>query len=190
MKTSIVTDKLNTHYFITSTKLKLLTLLMVLLSSWGWGQTTLLSPTGDGGFENGTTFTANGWTAANTGGARLWQIGTGQTGYIGSRAAFIGDDATTVGSSGSSRPAVHLFRSVTIPSGATNIVLTFKYKQSAVDNTYDYLKVFFNTNTPVYGTVQSTGLLTTVDPSTSSTYASFTSVSTTIPNSNAGSTKI
>ncbi len=38
MKTSIVTNKLNTHYFITSTKLKLLTLLMVLFSSWGWGQ--------------------------------------------------------------------------------------------------------------------------------------------------------
>ena len=42
MKTSIVTNKLNTHYFITSTKLKLLTLLMVFLSSWGWGQTVTI----------------------------------------------------------------------------------------------------------------------------------------------------
>jgi hypothetical protein len=38
MKTSLVTNKLNTH-IITTTKMKLLTLLMVLLSSWGWGQT-------------------------------------------------------------------------------------------------------------------------------------------------------
>jgi hypothetical protein len=187
MKTSLVTNKLNTRFI--TTKTKLFTLIAVFLASFGWGQTTLLSPTGDGGFENGTSFSANGWTAANTGGNRLWQIGTGQSGYTGSRAAFIGNDATTVGTTTSSRPAVHLFRSVTIPSGATNIVLTFKYKQSAVDNTYDYLKVFYNSNTPSYGTAQTTGLLTTVDPTSSSPYASFTTVSTTIPNSNAGSTK-
>ena len=39
MKTSLVTNKLNTRFFITTTKMKLLTLLMVFLSSWGWGQT-------------------------------------------------------------------------------------------------------------------------------------------------------
>jgi len=179
------------NYLLSHTKqTKYFTCLLILLfSSMGWGQTTLLSQTGDGGFESGSTFTANGWTAANTGGNRLWQIGTGQPGYTGSRAAFIGNDATTVGTTSSSRPAVHLFRSVTIPSGATNIVLTFKYKQSAVDNTYDYLKVFYNSNTPSYGTAQTSGLLTTVDPTSSSPYASFTTVSTTIPNSNAGTTK-
>ena len=188
MKTSLVnTNKLHTCFI--TTKTKLLTLLVVFMASFGWGQTTLISPTGDGGFENGTTFSANGWTAANSGGNRLWQIGTGQSGYTGSRAAFIGNDATTVGTTGSSRPAVHLYRSVTIPSGATNIVLTFKYKQTAVDNTYDYLKVFYNSNTPSYGTAQTSGLLTTVDPTSSSPYSSFTTVSTTIPNSNAGSTK-
>ncbi|MBI2968056.1 MAG: hypothetical protein HYY40_09610 [Bacteroidetes bacterium] len=34
--------------------------------------TTSLSPTGDGGFETGTTFAANGWTAVN-GGSDNWQ---------------------------------------------------------------------------------------------------------------------
>jgi hypothetical protein len=28
-------------------------------------QTTLISPTGDGGFENGATFAANGWSVAS-----------------------------------------------------------------------------------------------------------------------------
>ena len=30
-----------------------------------FAQTTLISPTGDGGFANGGTFAANGWTAVN-----------------------------------------------------------------------------------------------------------------------------
>lgn len=163
--------------------------LQFLFVGGAWGQTTLISPTGDGGFESGTTFALNGWTAANTVGNRLWQLGTGQSGFTGSRAAFIGDNSTTVGSTSSARPAIHLFRSITIPSGATNIILSFKYKQSTVDNTYDYLKVFLNSNTPIYGTAQTTGLLTTVDPSSSNTYSSFTTVSVNIPLSNAGSTK-
>lgn len=29
-------------------------------------QTVLISPTGDGGFENGATFEANGWTVINS----------------------------------------------------------------------------------------------------------------------------
>ena len=49
--------------------------------------------------------------------------------------------------------------------------------------------MFYNSNTPLYGTAQTSGLLTTVDPTSSSPYSSFTTVSTTIPNSNAGSTK-
>ena len=31
----------------------------------GNAQTVLISPTGDGGFENGSTFVANGWSVSN-----------------------------------------------------------------------------------------------------------------------------
>jgi hypothetical protein len=155
-----------------------------------FGQTTIISPTGDGGFETGTTFAANGWIAANgSATTRVWYCGTGQTGYSGARAAMIGTSTTTVGTTTTSRPAVHLYRSVTIPAGATSISLSFKYKQATADNTYDYLKVFLNGNTPVYATAQTTGLLTTLDPSsTSNPYTNFANVNVTIPNSLAGTT--
>ena len=38
------------------------------------GQTTLISPTGDGGFENGATFAANGWQTVNPA-TDTWQVG-------------------------------------------------------------------------------------------------------------------
>lgn len=122
------------------------------------GQTVLISPTGDGGFENGTTFTDNGWSVSNGGNTlKVWQIGTGKSGYTGSRAAFIGDNATTVGTTTSAR-VVHLYKSITIPAGATNIALSFKYKQETADylatgpTFYDYIAVYTSTSVPVGGT--------------------------------------
>jgi hypothetical protein len=41
----------------------LLLIWVMLISFVSFTQTTLLSPTGDGGFETGTTAAANGWTA-------------------------------------------------------------------------------------------------------------------------------
>lgn len=38
-------------------------LLLVLLPFIGLSQTTIISPTGDGGFETGTDFASNNWTA-------------------------------------------------------------------------------------------------------------------------------
>ena len=64
----------------------------------GWGQTELISSTGDGGFETGSTFAANGWTALNNNNNRGWFCGTGQSGYSGARSAFIGTSSTNVGS--------------------------------------------------------------------------------------------
>ena len=151
------------------------------------GQLTLLSPTGDGGFETGTTFTANGWTAvqgSNT--TRVWQCGTGQTGFTGARSAFIGNNATTVGTTTSSR-TVHIYRSIAIPAGATSISLTFNYKQAVADNTYDYLRVSLLSTVPVNGTLPTTDILTTIDPTAAiTTYAAQTVI---IPNSYAGTTR-
>ena len=91
-------------------------------------QITLIDPATVGGFESATTFAGNGWSVANgVATTRVWYCGTGQAGYTGARAAFIGNSATNVGANTANR-VVHLYRPVTIPVGATNITLTFKYK--------------------------------------------------------------
>ncbi|MFM2265331.1 MAG: putative adhesin, partial [Bacteroidota bacterium] len=151
------------------------------------GQTTLISPTGDGGFETGTTFAANGWTAVQgSTTTRVWYCGTGQTGYTGSRSAFIGDNGTTVSTATASR-IVHIYRSITIPTGATNITLTFNYKQAIADNTFDYLRVSLLSTTPVNGTLPTADILTTIDPTSAIT--TYASQSVTIPSSYAGTTR-
>ncbi|RZJ76006.1 MAG: T9SS sorting signal type C domain-containing protein [Flavobacterium sp.] len=155
------------------------------------GQTVLISPTGDGGFENGTTFAANGWTAVNGTGntARVWYAGTGKSGYTGNRAAFIGNSTTTVGTSTASR-TVHLYRSITLPPGATNIALSFKYKQEVADvlgsTLYDYIAVYTSTAVPVSGTLP-TGT-PHFGPFPNVAVPNFANQSVTLPNSLAGTT--
>jgi hypothetical protein len=138
-------------------------LLILLFSSMGLGQTILLSPTGDGGFESGSTFTANGWTNIGSG-TRTWQLGTLGTQYAGSRHAYVG---STSSANGINSAAVHHFyKDFTIPAGATNVLLSYYIKFPAIDvsgsTIYDYLKVFntTNSNTPVSGTVPTTGYTT------------------------------
>lgn len=72
---------------------RLITLISVLLlwSGSSWGQTTLISPTGDGGFENGSTFLANGWTTVNDV-TNKWCVGTVSVPSAGTNAAFISND--------------------------------------------------------------------------------------------------
>ena len=53
--------------------------LMLLGIAQSYGQTTLISPTGDGGFETGGTFVANGWIESN-GANNPWVLGTVPTG--------------------------------------------------------------------------------------------------------------
>ena len=55
-----------------------------------WGQTVLLSPTGDGGFENGTSFGANGWTTVNAA-TNYWVVGTA-TSFAGTRSAYVSNN--------------------------------------------------------------------------------------------------
>ena len=165
----------------------ILLILGLLVSLFNFSQTSLLSPTGAGGFELGNTLTANGWTSVQgllT--TRIWQCGTGQAGYTGARAAFIGNFSATVGTTTAAR-TVHIYRSITIPAGATNISLTFKYKQAVADNTYDYLRVTLLSTIPVNGTLPTTDIITTIDPTVGIT--TYTTQNVTIPNSYAGTTR-
>lgn len=172
--------------------MKKIILFLALSSSFlSFGQVTLIDPAGDGGFETGATFDSNGWfTAQQSGANKKWYCGTGQTGFTGARAAFIGNSETTVGNNNSAR-TVHLYRPITIPAGATNIVLNFKYKQEVSDFTgstyYDYITVSTGTGTPTNGNLFTSGT-TQFGPYPNAAVLTFTNQTVTLPNSLAGTT--
>lgn len=174
--------------------MKKITLSLLLLSSlFGFSQVTLIDPAGDGGFETGATFASNGWlTAQQNGPNKKWYCGTGQEGFTGARAAFIGNNETTVGNNNSER-TVHLYRSITIPAGATNIILSFKYKQAVSDfvaatsTYYDYITVATGTDTPLNATAFTTGI-NHFGPFPNADLPDFTTQTVTLPNSLAGTT--
>lgn len=165
-------------------------LFFILVSNIIYSQ-TIISPTGDGGFETGTTFAANGWAAVNVGNAsRNWYVGTGQPGFTGTRCAFIGNSATLVGTNTSAR-IQHFYRSITVPAGATNIQLSFKYKQAAADfiapTYYDYIAVYTNNTTPPVGALPAGGTLA-FGPYPNTNITTFTTQNVTLPNALAGTT--
>ncbi|MFY7811516.1 MAG: hypothetical protein ACOVQ2_07285, partial [Flavobacterium sp.] len=85
-------------------------------------QTTLISPTGDGGFENGTTFASNGWTVTNSS-ANPWVLAPLTNGLITGNAAFISNNGTTPSYDVAGSCSNYFWRDVTIPAGETKIKL-------------------------------------------------------------------
>ena len=91
-------------------------------------QTTIISPTGAGGFELGTTFAANGWTSNfGTATQNQWVCSTGATaGFSGTRAAYVSNN--TAGTppphayAFNANRTTHLYRNITIPPGLTYLV--------------------------------------------------------------------
>lgn len=162
---------------------------MVLISASANSQ-VLISPTGDGGFENGTSFASNGWSAANGGNTnRNWYVGTGQAGYTGNRCVFIGNSATAVGANGSAR-IQHFYRPITVPAGATNIQLSFKYKQATLDYInpfyYDFVTVSTSATAPVGNTAPPGAMV--FGPYPNVAVPTFTTQSVTLSNALAGTT--
>ena len=165
--------------------------LLLLSSLTGFSQTVLIDPAGDGGFETGATFAANGWTEvgppSNTN--RRWYCGTGQSGFTGNRAAFIGNNETTVGTATGGKK-VHLYKSITIPAGATNIILNFKYKQEVSDYAgttyYDYINVLTGATVPLNNTDYAG--TSHFGPFPMTDLPTFTNQTVTLPNSLAGTT--
>ena len=130
---------------------------------------TLLSPTGDGGFEtSASNFPSNGWSIASQA-QNAWFNGSAVV-NSGSRAAYI----TTTGSAGAAATynkgttrVSHLYRDVIIPVGATNISLSFNWQGvgevSAGGIYYDFLTVSMipTSTVPVAATTLVTGALAT-----------------------------
>lgn len=144
------------------------------ISYFFYGQNSLIT-TSDGGFENTTSaFSNNGWTQVGTSG-RTWRVGTYGGAATGTKAAYWGS-ATVYG--GNANAAVgHFYRDITIPAGATSVYLNYKLKYPTVDNTFDYFYVFTtsNSNTPVNGTIPTTGY-TQQFVNTATAYSTFTSM--------------
>lgn len=156
----------------------ILSLVVCCLSVVAFGQTvTVLDPTGNGGFEAGTsTFAANGWSTAQSGVARVWQVGTAAGASSGTKAAYIGT-ASLYGSNAASSGIHHFYRDITIPAGATNVLLSFALRYTSVDNTYDYFYVYTTgtSGTPVAGSMP-VGTQRFVN--TATTYNAFTDMAT------------
>jgi len=159
-------------------------------------QTTIISATGDGGFETGATFAANGWTVVNGVPVNRWVCSTGATtGFSGTRCAYItnndagGPPPHTYTMTSAS--AVHLYRDVTFPSGETTITFSFSIRMTG-ETTWDRLLVYISNSTPsgtpTAGTPSSNGtsLAGYTLLSTQATASSWTSRSVTISAAQAG----
>jgi hypothetical protein len=168
-------------------------LLMLLICSLSFGQVTLISPTGDGGFETGTTFAANGWTSVASTNS-FWEVGTVTTAYAGSRSVYVANTAGTYSYLNSVARTSHFYRDVVIPSGATSITLSFYWKGSG-EAGWDRALIYTapNSVTPVINvpssssTTISGATLVWTQPSVQSTLA-YTLATVNLPNSLAGTT--
>ncbi len=105
-------------------------------------QTTLISPSGNGGFENGSTFVANGWSESS-GTNNPWFVGSViSDGLITGNSAYITNDGGTTNAYTPTNNATNFFwRDVTVPAGETKIILTFNWRQQGED-TWDIWQVF------------------------------------------------
>lgn len=118
-----------------------------------FSQTTLISPTGDGGFENGTSFTANGWTSVNPA-TDTWQIGSVPVVSSGANCAYVSANLGTAWTYSQLSVFNHIYKDVTIPVGENKITLNFRWKvggEGTTTSDWDNLKLFWapTTVTPV-----------------------------------------
>lgn len=145
-------------------------------------QTFLIDPSGDGGFENGTTFPANGWTLVNST-TNNWTLGTAtQPAGGGARTAYISNNSGTSNaySTGTSQ-TVHFYRSITVPVGATNVNLSFVLKSVGEQTNWDQLLVFrgtgaINAGTPSGTTTTLAGYTTIFTQNSTATWNTYQTV--------------
>ncbi|HEX8515270.1 MAG TPA: T9SS type A sorting domain-containing protein [Bacteroidia bacterium] len=108
----------------------------------GFAQTTLISPTGDGGFENGGTFAANNWSVSNSAN-NPWVIGvSGAVAPVTGNSAFISNDGGVTNAYTQGNNATNYFwRDITVPAGETKIILSYNWRSQG-EASYDIIQVF------------------------------------------------
>ena len=116
-------------------------------------QSVLIDPLGEGGFENGSDFTSNGWTLINNASNinSNWYIDTAISNgeWImpsASRCAFVSDSlgaSWTYNTGVTTLPStVHFYRDVTFPAGETNMQLSFDILCNGEGYNYDVFYVW------------------------------------------------
>ncbi|HCY89268.1 MAG TPA: hypothetical protein DHV17_03315, partial [Chitinophagaceae bacterium] len=121
----------------------LLLSLAAMFSNPAMSQTTVLSATGDGGFETGGTIALNSWNTANAT-VDGWVVGTAAAASNGTNAAYVSNNGTAWAYSQVSTIS-HLYRDFTVPAGESVVTLTFKWKaggEGSGTSDWDNLKVF------------------------------------------------
>ncbi|RXR21966.1 GEVED domain-containing protein [Flavobacterium stagni] len=105
-------------------------------------QTQLINPNGDGGFELGTSFTANGWSAVF--GTNLsWNTGNVPGWFTGARGAYISNDAgTSWAYTTTTANRASIYKDVTFPAGLAAATLTFDFRANGNDGDWDNLLVY------------------------------------------------
>lgn len=156
---------------------KALAVSMILFSVTITFSQTLISPTGDGGFELGTTFLANGWTVVNGTQNNKWYLGSVAGASSGNNSAYISSTSgTTYNYNINAASVVSIYKDITIPAGITTATISFKWKSNG-ESGYDYLRAWLapTTFTPVAGTQTATGTQLGSNFNLSTTYQTFTS---------------
>ena len=193
-RTSLINFNTRNMFGIYSFKAALVMLFLIIGANTGvMAQTTLLSPTGDGGFETGTTLAANNWTGVNHT-TNTWQTSGVATPFAGSRSAFVSNDGgTTYAYTITTSQTSHFYRDITVPAGEGKITLTFQWKGSG-ESGFDRLLVYTapTSVTPVAGTPASSSTTLTgatqvfIQPTFAQT--AYTTATVTLPASLAGTT--
>ncbi|HRE98514.1 MAG TPA: hypothetical protein PK637_17245, partial [Flavobacteriales bacterium] len=110
--------------------------LMLLLATGGmsplWGQTTLINPSTDGGFELGSTLADNGWVAVNGAQTNKWFVGGVATSFAGANSAYISSNTTgtTYDYDVNSASGVSFYKDITIPAGESKLQISFRWKSA------------------------------------------------------------
>lgn len=131
-----------------SFKILLVSLFFILGASNMHSQTTLISPSGDGGFENGSTFASNGWTNSSSVN-NPWIIGTAvSSAPIVGNSAYISNDGVLNSYTPANNASNFFWRDVTVPAGETIIKLSFNWICQG-ESTYDNWQVFYAPTTVV-----------------------------------------
>ncbi|WP_333695726.1 GEVED domain-containing protein [Flavobacterium sp.] len=115
---------------------------VLLLGQSMTAQTVLLNPNGDGGFENGSTFADNGWTAINAA-TNKWTVGSTPGWFSGNAGAFVSNNGGvdwTYTNNQINRSS--FYRDIAFPSNALSVTLSFDWRANGNDGNWDNLVVY------------------------------------------------
>ncbi|HTO14307.1 MAG TPA: gliding motility-associated C-terminal domain-containing protein [Edaphocola sp.] len=137
--------------------------LVILFGFSSYGQTLLIDPNNDGGFELGNSFAANGWTIVNSSNnnGNNWyltnsplNIGFYSFAPTGNRTAYISQSPNGPWTYNIYQyTASHFYKEISFPAGQKDIQLKFKWNAFGEGPIYDVLYVYTcpNSLTPIAG---------------------------------------